>query len=378
MLPGHMQSKTHTRGPAGTAILAMILGPLLSTIAAAQADRAALRKIAKRLENPALVGDARAELVDVLLDMGGNGAVVLAKATSVAARDLAKDIDKAQKALLRKVGSAASRAIRSKSRGQEEEIARHQKAVAEAGRDPNLTKAKVQSVSDPAMSALEKLLTVDLREVEATDDALAAELEAQRDRIDALSGLQLDWDYAVETLTADDGTSPDLAKIDPPPAGDVIAARYDSAIAFELMLATPMSDRDQKVFRRNAGRRSEIGASAADGIRRLNVIRVLIGKNALDTDAKLCEASADHSADMERLDFFAHESPVEGKRTPAARAARFGTSANAENIARGHTTGPSAIRGWWYSPGHHRNMLASHGRVGLGRSGTFWTQMFGG
>jgi uncharacterized protein YkwD len=76
--------------------------------------------------------------------------------------------------------------------------------------------------------------------------------------------------------------------------------------------------------------------------------------------------------------FFDHTSPVPGKRTPSDRAARFGTSGGAENIASGHDTGASAIRGWWYSPGHHRNMLGDHARTGLGRSGSLWTQMFGG
>ena len=74
---------------------------------------------------------------------------------------------------------------------------------------------------------------------------------------------------------------------------------------------------------------------------------------------------------------FAHESPVEGKRTPWDRAARFGTSASGENIAGGQTTGAGANLGWWYSPGHHKNMLGGFGRVGLGRSGELWTQMFG-
>ena len=81
---------------------------------------------------------------------------------------------------------------------------------------------------------------------------------------------------------------------------------------------------------------------------------------------------------IEKLGFFSHTSPVEGKRTPSDRAARFGTSASAENIAQGQPTGPAAIRSWWYSPGHHRNMMGAFARVGLGRSEAYWTQMFGG
>jgi uncharacterized protein YkwD len=37
-----------------------------------------------------------------------------------------------------------------------------------------------------------------------------------------------------------------------------------------------------------------------------------------------------------------------------------------------------ALRGWFLSPGHHKNMLGeSHARQGLGRSGKYWTEMFG-
>ena len=38
-----------------------------------------------------------------------------------------------------------------------------------------------------------------------------------------------------------------------------------------------------------------------------------------------------------------------------------------ENIAAGQDTGEGAIHAWWHSPGHHKNMLGGHGRVGLGR-----------
>jgi uncharacterized protein YkwD len=33
---------------------------------------------------------------------------------------------------------------------------------------------------------------------------------------------------------------------------------------------------------------------------------------------------------------------------------------------------------WWHSPGHLKNMMGSHGRVGLGNFQKTWTQMFGG
>jgi len=93
--------------------------------------------------------------------------------------------------------------------------------------------------------------------------------------------------------------------------------------------------------------------------------------------ATLYDAARDHAKDMVEKKFFAHDSPVPGKKTPWARAKRFGTSAHAENIAAGANTGADTIRLWWYSPGHHKNMMGGHARVGLGRHKKTWTQLFG-
>jgi uncharacterized protein YkwD len=76
--------------------------------------------------------------------------------------------------------------------------------------------------------------------------------------------------------------------------------------------------------------------------------------------------------------FFAHESPVAGKKTPWDRAKNFGTTAGAENIANGAAAGRATIMQWWHSPGHLKNMMGAHNRVGLGNFKTTWTQMLGG
>jgi uncharacterized protein YkwD len=81
---------------------------------------------------------------------------------------------------------------------------------------------------------------------------------------------------------------------------------------------------------------------------------------------------------MEKMGFFSHESPVAGKKTPWDRAKLFNTSASGENIAAGVIEGAAANRMWWHSPGHHKNMLGDHKRVGVGRSGRLWTELFGG
>lgn len=129
------------------------------------------------------------------------------------------------------------------------------------------------------------------------------------------------------------------------------------------------------VLRANAALKSEVPRDEYDGILELNHWRIALGLNPLLIDPKLCDAARDHSEDMAKLGFFAHESPVEGKKTPWDRAKNFGTSGRAENIAiNGSTSG--ANQAWFYSPGHHKNMFAKHSYVGLGASGRHFTQMF--
>jgi uncharacterized protein YkwD len=124
--------------------------------------------------------------------------------------------------------------------------------------------------------------------------------------------------------------------------------------------------------------KAEIPADERAGIRELNEWRLLLGLNALVIDPKLSEACRGHSEDMHKHRFFAHESPLPGKRTPWDRAANAGTKASGENIYMGSTSPASANKGWFYSPGHHKNMFKPrHTRIGLGRYQTHWTQMFG-
>lgn len=147
---------------------------------------------------------------------------------------------------------------------------------------------------------------------------------------------------------------------DPEEAEKTIAAKGDAAA----------------VLRENEKFKDEIPGSEYEGILELNHWRIAAGMGPLTIDPKLCEAARDHSADMAKHGFFAHESPIEGKTTPWDRAKNFGTSARAENIAvNGSTSG--ANRAWFHSPGHHKNMFNPGLKtMGLGVSGRHYTQMF--
>jgi uncharacterized protein YkwD len=114
------------------------------------------------------------------------------------------------------------------------------------------------------------------------------------------------------------------------------------------------------------------------GMRSLNTLRMACGLQPLLIDPKLCAAAVGHSADMEQYGFFAHQSPLPGKKEPWDRAKLAGTTASGENIFMGSPAAAEAIKGWFLSPGHHKNMFGDgHRRQGLGRSGKHWTQLFG-
>ncbi|MDB4662422.1 CAP domain-containing protein [Verrucomicrobiales bacterium] len=135
-------------------------------------------------------------------------------------------------------------------------------------------------------------------------------------------------------------------------------------------------DRKAKsVLAANEKMKGDIPKGEYEGILEVNQWRISMGLNALLIDPKLCEASRDHSSDMASMGFFAHESPVEGKKQPWDRAKNFGTTARAENIAINGST-PGANKAWFYSPGHHKNMFSGHTYIGLGIKGRHYTQLF--
>ena len=151
----------------------------------------------------------------------------------------------------------------------------------------------------------------------------------------------------------------------------------------EKSIATSAGDLPKEGLRiieknRRIGENDNVPADEVAGIEECNRWRLYVGLNALELDPKLCEASRDHSKDMKELGFFAHQSPVAGKTTPWDRARNFGTTSSGENIYAGSTNPSGANKGWFFSPGHHKNMFgAGHKRIGLGRTGGHWTQMFG-
>lgn len=112
----------------------------------------------------------------------------------------------------------------------------------------------------------------------------------------------------------------------------------------------------------------------------INAERSLFGISPLLLEERLSAASTGHSIDMAHLGFFAHESPVEGKKSPwdRARVAKFQHRAMGENIFVGSSSPNSAYNAWFASDGHRFIMFGkSANLLGAGPHGRHWTMMTG-
>lgn len=221
-------------------------------------------------------------------------------------------------------------------------------------------KAALKKKGMPALNELRTLLMPSVESVMATADE---KLKKQRRALLALAGLR---DTLIEVaIIPNDSTS------------------ESQIVQRETEATRELSGLDRKGLKimeknRKIAEKQKVPEPERRGVEDANIMRLLAGYSALVIDPKLCAASRDHSKDMETHNFFAHNSPVKGKTTPWDRARNFGTTASGENIYMGSTDPLAANRGWFFSPGHHRNMFnPGHRRIGLGQHNRHWTQMFG-
>ena len=258
-----------------------------------------------------------------------------------------------------------------------QEIVELRTRVLQQSRNENLTKEMIVSVSDPALARLKTLILIDREEILKGHPAL-------KPRREALKVLGAQWQQCGRGLLQD-GEPPSEAARNA--AADTLGARevqvpsFDEYLAKEeeiaVALALPMNAGTRSVLGFNTQLANRLDPEEARCVLDLNLTRNLLGLRPLQIDLGLTTAARGHSADMERLSFFSHDSPVPGKATPWDRARLAGTSASGETIAMGCIDGAVANEMWWHSPGHHRNMLGDHARVGVGRSGKHWTELFG-
>jgi hypothetical protein len=223
-----------------------------------------------------------------------------------------------------------------------------------------LSKDNIQQTGDAALERLEQLKSLTVGEIFSTDPGLT-------DRRAEILAIGKHRTLCIEQLL--------LLEFEAMPFG------IDDIRAFEentSRSALGLPGEHLAILRYNVRLRTIIPVEEAEAIRDMNRYRMLIGLSPCGIDPKLCKAARDHSKDMVQKDFFSHASPVPGKKSPWIRAKLQGTTAHAENIYSGNKNGKAANKSWWYSPGHHRNMLnPGSRRVGMGVHGKKWTQMFG-
>jgi len=116
-----------------------------------------------------------------------------------------------------------------------------------------------------------------------------------------------------------------------------------------------------------------------------NAARARFGKQALRQDEGLARAAREHAAEMARLAYFSHGSPVSAHATLQQRLALAGSPLVdvAENIvllgvSQGdRADGEKAVEDWLNSPHHRANLLnGSYDRVGFGAARNAQGQLF--
>jgi uncharacterized protein YkwD len=264
------------------------------------------------------------------------------------------------------------------------EIMRLREEVLDLSKDEGFTKQQIISVADPALARLKELILISPADILASNP----NLPKQREALTSLGGewercstlllaKQYEEDQQAAKAKSQEGAAKDEGEESLAPEPPSFAAYLAKEEEIATALAMPMDADTRRVLALNAQLAARLDPEEARCVLDLNLTRNLLGLDALQIDLALTAAARDHCQDMETLDFFSHESPVEGKKSPQDRAERFKTSASAENIAMGTLDGAVANKMWWHSPGHHRNMLGDHERVGVGKHGRHWTEMFG-
>jgi uncharacterized protein YkwD len=301
----------------------------------------------------------RTQAIERALEMGGPAPAILLDAVE---RELRPLQGRYQVDLLN-----AARAMLAKARaGDVQEIESLRKTFADLRADPNLTQRSITAKAGPALKRLGELLLVDR-------EAVLKEAPALQARRTELLDLGKVWQRLSEAV-AKAGPKADGLAAAPPRFEDVLRAEEETCL--EAVLAP--DDEHRRTLLANVNLEPRLQVEEARGIRDLNRMRLLAGLNAFRIDTGLCDAARDHCKDMVTRKFFAHDSPVPGKKTPWDRAKNFGTTADAENITGSATTGAEAIQSWFHSPGHFKNMFNNDARIGLGNYGDTWTLMLGG
>jgi uncharacterized protein YkwD len=326
-------------------------------------QRAKVNKLLVEYRNAGTNVDKKQEVCDKVLEIGPAAAPLMLAAVD---RDLQPKIKKYNAKFQAQAVAASKRKIGKVDLTEIMELRRTVLDLQKLGDD--FTHAIITQKADPAVAKLRAMFILNRSDV--LDKS--KDLQADRKKLTDLGRL---WERCqiqmpTEHLEQDNA---EQTKAAPPTFEQYLEDEENLAVS----LAAPLDPRTRAVLAMNAKLAEKIDPEEARAVLELNLTRNLLGLPALAIDLNLCAAARSHSADMEKLNFFSHESPVLGKKSFTDRAKLAGTTASAENIYKGSTSGKSANDGWFHSPGHHRNQMGNHARVGVGRTGGIFTQMFG-
>jgi len=271
---------------------------------------------------------------------------------------LTTEIRRSRRAYERRFADAAAEQLAAQRDGlTRHDMLRQRRGVFAVLRKDPLTRLAIAEQIEPVVAQLSRRLLVDPQLVSRRDHELAT---MQRQ----LRQLGLWRDRCNQLLHRDDA---------------VPFARELTALQSRLALETlELSEADRRALRANEATAMKLDAREADAVLQLNRLRAVLGRRLLTIDPQLCAAARQHSDDMHEHRFVSHESIDAGKRWPWDRARNHGTSAVSENIASGVRSGAQVTRAWMLSPQHVGNLLRNDvNRVGVGRRGVIWTQMFG-
>ena len=256
--------------------------------------------------------EAKGEICTKVLAVGPGGAPLMSAAVE-------RDIRPLLKRYSGKFQAQAALFVKKKVRNIDlDEVANLRRTVLGIQkRGEGFTKEAIIREGDPAMRRLEKICIIDRKLVLEESETLGTD----RERLVGLGKLWQQCQAQLPKPPVPEGEEPPK----PPNFEEYLAGEESLAAA----LAAPMDPRTRGILAANARLAERLDPEEARAILACNLTRNLLGLSALLIDLKLCDAARDHSHDMETLQFFAHESPVPGKKTPWERAKNFGTTANA-------------------------------------------------
>ncbi|MEU1920564.1 CAP domain-containing protein [Streptomyces albogriseolus] len=110
----------------------------------------------------------------------------------------------------------------------------------------------------------------------------------------------------------------------------------------------------------------------------VNAERAEAGCAPVTANSTLNTAAQRHSEDMASTGTMSHTGSDGSDPGERITRAGYAWSTYGENVAYGYSTPEQVMQGWMTSPGHKANILnCSFKEIGVGLSGTYWTQDFG-